>query len=204
MVEPAARRIDARAVSATPPNDVADRAPLPAQGNAWRPELSRPSATSSSALDAAWSTDSGATARKDSRAPVPTAPAVPAGVGASAPAPMSASSRLARSEGAASAEAPDVSAAAAARAAASRAAELRAHSQGAAASRLDEQRLSQLHGDLVAERRRLNQPGKVSREALGASLRETETKLKKQYGGKAVDFHVVVKDGKALVKPIIG
>jgi hypothetical protein len=94
--------------------------------------------------------------------------------------------------------------ASAARVAAARAAELRAQSQASAASRLDEQRLSQLHGTLVAERRRLNQPGKVSMEALGASLRETETKLKKQYAGKAIDFHVVVKDGKAVVKPIIG
>ena len=54
------------------------------------------------------------------------------------------------------------------------------------------------------ERRKLNQPGKISLEALGASLRETETKLKKQYAGKDIDFHVVVKDGKAVVKPIIG
>jgi hypothetical protein len=97
-----------------------------------------------------------------------------------------------------------VAAAAAAREAANRAAELRAQSQAAVASRLDDQRLEQLHGALVAERRRLNQPGKVSREALGASLRETETKLKKQYSGKPIDFHIVVKDGKAVVKPIIG
>ena len=81
---------------------------------------------------------------------------------------------------------------------------MRAHSRAAAASRLDDQRLSQLHGALVAERRRLNQPGKVSIEALGASLRETESKLKKQYADKTIDFHVVVKDGKAVVKPIIG
>ena len=41
-------------------------------------------------------------------------------------------------------------------------------------------------------------------EALGSSLRETEGKLRKQYADKAIDFHVVVKDGKAVVKPIIG
>ena len=91
-----------------------------------------------------------------------------------------------------------------ARTAAARAADLRAQSQAGAASRLDDQRLSQLHGALVAERRKLNQPGKVSIEALGASLRETESKLKKQYADKSIDFHVVVKDGKAVVKPIIG
>jgi hypothetical protein len=111
----------------------------------------------------------------------------------------------ARGSGGASGEAGDPNAAAGmARVAASRAAEMRAQSQAAAASRLDDQRLSQLHGALVAERRKLNQPGKVSIEALGASLRETESKLKKQYADKAIDFHVVVKDGKAVVKPIIG
>lgn len=109
------------------------------------------------------------------------------------------------SQGADADETADPNAAAAtARTAAARAAELRAQSQAAAASRLDDQRLSQLHGALVAERRKLNQPGKVSMEALGASLRETESKLKKQYAGRAIDFHVVVKDGKAMVKPIIG
>jgi hypothetical protein len=69
---------------------------------------------------------------------------------------------------------------------------------------MDDQRLSQLHGALVAERRRLNQPGKVSKDALAASLRDTESKLRKQYGDKQIDFHVVVKDGKAVVKPIVG
>jgi hypothetical protein len=94
--------------------------------------------------------------------------------------------------------------AAAARAAGARAAELRDNAAARASSRLDEQRLNQLHGALLAERRKLNQPGKISIEALGASLRETESKLKKQYAGKDIDFHVVVKDGKAVVKPIIG
>jgi hypothetical protein len=121
------------------------------------------------------------------------------------PAVSAAPSSARGSPGASSGEGSDPSAsAAAARAAAARAAELRSQSQAAAASRLDEQRLSQLHGALVAERRKLNQAGKVSKEALGASLRETESKLKKQYAGKDIDFHVVVKDGKAMVKPIIG
>jgi len=95
-------------------------------------------------------------------------------------------------------------AAAAGRAAAARAADARAQTQESAASRLDDQRVSQLHGALVAERRRLQQPGKVSMEALASSLRDTETKLRKQYADKNIDFHVVVKDGKAMVKPIVG
>jgi hypothetical protein len=94
--------------------------------------------------------------------------------------------------------------AAAGRAAATRAAEARAQAQQTSASRLDDQRVRQLHEALVTERRRLNQPGKVSVESLASSLRDTESKLKKQYAGKDVDFHVVVKDGKAVVKPIVG
>jgi hypothetical protein len=61
-----------------------------------------------------------------------------------------------------------------------------------------------LHDALVAERRRLQQPGKVSVDALASSLRDTEHKLRQQYADKNIDFHVVVKNGKAVVKPIIG
>lgn len=96
-------------------------------------------------------------------------------------------------------------AAAARRVAAERAAEIRSQPRVAPeGAGMDDQRLSQLHGALVAERRRLNQPGKVSKDALAASLRDTESKLRKQYGDKQIDFHVVVKDGKAVVKPIVG
>jgi chemotaxis protein histidine kinase CheA len=94
--------------------------------------------------------------------------------------------------------------AAEARAAEARAAEARSRLPTVAASRLDDQRLTQLHGALVAERRRLNQPGKVSKDALAASLRDTESKLRTQYADKDIDFHVVVKNGKAVVKPIVG
>jgi hypothetical protein len=95
-------------------------------------------------------------------------------------------------------------AAAAGRAAAARAAEARTQLREAAASRLDDQRVRQLHEALVIERRRLNQPGKVSVETLASSLRETESKLRKEHADKAIDFHVVVKNGKAMVKPIVG
>ena len=50
----------------------------------------------------------------------------------------------------------------------------------------------------------MNQPGKVSVDALASSLRETESKLRKEHAGKDIDFHVVVKNGKAMVKPIVG
>jgi hypothetical protein len=81
---------------------------------------------------------------------------------------------------------------------------VRTQAREAAATRLDDRRVRQLHDDLVAERRRLNQPGKVSVETLASSLRETESKLRKEHAGKDIDFHVVVKNGKAMVKPIVG
>lgn len=95
-------------------------------------------------------------------------------------------------------------AAAANRAAATRAAEARSQAREAVASRLDDQRVRQLHEALVTERRRLNQPGKVSVDTLASSLRETESKLRKEHADKNIDFHVVVKNGKAVVKPIVG
>lgn len=89
-------------------------------------------------------------------------------------------------------------------AAAERASEARATAAAhKSASRLDDARVQELHRALVAERRRLHQPGKVSVDALASSLRETENKLRQQYSGKKIDFHVVVKNGKAVVKPIV-
>jgi hypothetical protein len=95
-------------------------------------------------------------------------------------------------------------AAARAKESAERASEARARSAAAAEARLDDARVRALHGQLVEERRRLNQAGKVSVDTLAKSLRATESKLRRQYTGQNVDFHVVVRDGKAVVKPIIG
>jgi hypothetical protein len=38
---------------------------------------------------------------------------------------------------------------------------------------------------------------------LSKSLRDSEKRIRAQHPGRAVDFHVVVKDGKAVVKPIV-
>jgi hypothetical protein len=40
-------------------------------------------------------------------------------------------------------------------------------------------------------------------DSLAKSLRETEAKLRAQHGGRAVDFQVVIKDGKPIVKPVV-
>jgi hypothetical protein len=63
--------------------------------------------------------------------------------------------------------------------------------------------VAQLHAELNAARRQLNQSATVSMDSLAKSLRETESKLKSQHGGRAVDFQVVIKDGKPIVKPVV-
>jgi hypothetical protein len=73
-----------------------------------------------------------------------------------------------------------------------------------AASVLGDERMRELHDQLVDERRKLNQRGKVNLETLAGSLRETEAKLRSQYQNKNIEFRVVVKDGKAIVKPFVG
>jgi len=63
--------------------------------------------------------------------------------------------------------------------------------------------VKELHKDLVAARRKLNQVEGVSLESLAKSLRQTEAKLQAQHAGRAVDFQVVVKDGRPVVKPVV-
>jgi electron transfer flavoprotein alpha/beta subunit len=68
---------------------------------------------------------------------------------------------------------------------------------------LSEARLRQIHGELAAAKRQLNQADAVSLDALSKSLRESEKRISAQHPGRTVDFHVVVKDGKPVVKPIV-
>jgi hypothetical protein len=63
--------------------------------------------------------------------------------------------------------------------------------------------LKQLHQELAETKKKLNLGANVSLDALSKSLRDTEQKLRAEHGGKSVDFQVVVKDGKAVVKPIV-
>ncbi len=77
-----------------------------------------------------------------------------------------------------------------------------AASAGSAAM-LSDDRLRQLHGELLATKQKLNQGNTVSLDALSKTLRETERKLREQHQGRSVDFHVVVKDGKPVVKPVV-
>ena len=63
--------------------------------------------------------------------------------------------------------------------------------------------MRKLHAELVAAKRQLNQGDNVSMDSLARSLRETEKKLRAQHGGRSVDFQIVVKDGKPVVKPVV-
>jgi hypothetical protein len=70
-------------------------------------------------------------------------------------------------------------------------------------SSLSDERVRQLHEELAAARKQLNQSSNLSVDSLAKSLRDTETKLRAQHGGRSVDFQVVIKDGKPIVKPVV-
>jgi hypothetical protein len=68
---------------------------------------------------------------------------------------------------------------------------------------LSDERVRALHAELVAAKRNLKQGDAVSVDSLARTLRETEKKLRAQHQGRNVDFQIVVKDGKPIVKPIV-
>lgn len=68
---------------------------------------------------------------------------------------------------------------------------------------LSDQRIAELHQQLVAAKQRNKEGGKVSVNGLAKSLRAAEAKLKKQHKDRTIDFDIVVKNGKAVVKPIV-
>lgn len=65
---------------------------------------------------------------------------------------------------------------------------------------LSEARVRVLHQAYVEARKQTNATS-VSFEKLERSLRETESKLRSSHQGRKVDFDVVIKDGKAILKP---
>jgi hypothetical protein len=65
---------------------------------------------------------------------------------------------------------------------------------------LSEARVRALHQAYIDARKRTN-ASSVSFEKLERSLRETETKLRSTHQGRTVDFDVVIRDGKAILKP---
>ncbi len=68
---------------------------------------------------------------------------------------------------------------------------------------LSEERLRELHARLIDVKRQNNERGNVSLDKLARSLRDAEAKLREKHAGRRVDFDVVVKNGKVVLKPIV-
>jgi len=68
---------------------------------------------------------------------------------------------------------------------------------------LTDQRILELHRELVATKQRIKEAGKVSVDGLAKSLRAAESKLQAQHKDRRIDFDIVIKNGKAVVKPIV-
>jgi hypothetical protein len=75
--------------------------------------------------------------------------------------------------------------------------------QAPPASGISEQRIAELHKQLLAAKLRTRETGKVTVAGLAKSLRAAEQKLKQQHKDRRIDFDVVIKNGKAVVKPVV-
>jgi hypothetical protein len=68
---------------------------------------------------------------------------------------------------------------------------------------LTRDRFGQIYSQYVETRRRQNEPtGAITRDALAKQLDESTSRLKQKHGGKAIDFEVVVKDGRTILRPV--
>ena len=73
----------------------------------------------------------------------------------------------------------------------------------AAPGDLPEERLRQIYAEYVGAKRSQNEStAAITYQAVARSLRESGDKLRKKHG-KAVDFEVAVKDGKAILRPVL-
>jgi hypothetical protein len=68
---------------------------------------------------------------------------------------------------------------------------------------LSDDRVRELHNRLIEAKRQTQDTGNVSLEGLSKSLKATEARLREQHKNRRIDFDVVIKDGKAVVKPIV-
>ena len=71
-----------------------------------------------------------------------------------------------------------------------------------ASPNVDDARLRDLHARLQQAKQQTKEAN-VSFEGLAKSIRATEAKLREQHKNRKIDFDVVIKDGKAVVKPIV-
>jgi len=68
---------------------------------------------------------------------------------------------------------------------------------------LSAERVRALHHELVEAKVRTHEAGEVSLSLLTHKLETTAQALRVKHSGKQIDFAVVIKDGKAIVKPIV-
>ncbi len=68
---------------------------------------------------------------------------------------------------------------------------------------LDRARIEQLAEKLRDARKQTHESATVSVDALAKKLQGTAEELRKKHAGKQVDFDVIIKDGKAILKPIV-
>ncbi len=69
---------------------------------------------------------------------------------------------------------------------------------------LQDARIRDIYDRYVEARRRTNEPtGSLTLDGLSKSLRDSIPKLQQKHGGRVVDFEVVIKDGKTVLKPVV-
>jgi hypothetical protein len=69
---------------------------------------------------------------------------------------------------------------------------------------LSDDRFGEIYSKYVETRRTQNEPTHaITREALAKQLSDSTEKLRQKSGGKAIDFEVVVKDGRTVLKPVV-
>jgi hypothetical protein len=69
---------------------------------------------------------------------------------------------------------------------------------------LSDARVRDLHARLLAAKQETREGGQLSLDGLKRTLAATEAKLRAQHGAsRRIDFDVVVKDGRAILKPIV-
>jgi hypothetical protein len=87
--------------------------------------------------------------------------------------------------------------------AAERPAKPAAAAAAAEARAINDERVKELHQKLMELKRQNQEAGQVSLEGLAKTLRATESKLREQHKNRKIDFDVVIRDGKAIVKPTV-
>lgn len=64
--------------------------------------------------------------------------------------------------------------------------------------------MRQIYGQYVEAKRRANEStAAITYDKIAANLRETAKQLKTKHSGRNIDFEVVMKNGKPVLKPVV-